>query len=86
MGQLIFALVLSLALVGGLIYFWNDIWPLMPPWLSMIVFILAAIAVIGYPIYSLARWSDRRFQRYAKTERGQAAMRRDNNAAYDEED
>ncbi len=86
MPQLLLVLVVSIALVGGAIYFWNEIWPLLPPWLSVILFILLAVAVIGFPIYSLARWSDRRFKNYAKTDAAQQALRRDNNASYDKED
>lgn len=86
MGQLLIVLVVTSAMVGGAIYFVREIWPLLPGWLSLILFILIAIAVIGYPIYSLARWSDRHFAQYAKTGRGKKAMRQDNNENYDKDD
>ncbi len=57
------AFLLALLITGGLtwvlIYFWNEPWPILPGWLSMIVFIFLASAIIGYPIYALAKWSDR---------------------------
>ena len=65
----IVALALTLALAVGLIYFATVLWPLLPPWLSLIIFILLAIAVIGYPIYSLARWSDRYLARQQNTKK-----------------
>ena len=86
MGQLIAAFIVTLGLVLGAIYFWNELWPLLPPWLSVILFILLAVVIIGYPIYSLARWSDRRLDKYMKTEKGKQAMQRDNNEAYDKDD
>ena len=63
----IVALALALVLAAGLIYFVRVIWPLLPSWLSLIIFILLAVAVIGYPIYSLARWSDRYLARQQNT-------------------
>ena len=86
MAQLLFALALSIALIAGVFYFWDTLWPLLPPWLSASVFIVVAVAAIGSPIYSLARWSDRKFQRYAKTDAGRDALRGDNNASYDDDD
>lgn len=58
-GALLLALGVTLALGWGLVYFVRELWPLLPPWLSLLVFILLAVIVIGYPIYTLARWSDR---------------------------
>jgi hypothetical protein len=58
-GTFLIALFVTVALAVGLIYFVREIWPALPPWLSMIVYILLAVIVIGYPIYTLARWSDR---------------------------
>jgi hypothetical protein len=52
------ALLLSIVLIAGLIYFVHALWPLLPSWLAMIVFIIIAAAFIGAPIYSLARWSN----------------------------
>ena len=53
------SLILTLSLAGGVIYFLRTIWPNLPAWLVMIFYVLLAVIVIGYPIYSLARWSDR---------------------------
>jgi len=60
---LVMALVIFAAPVGGLVYFVRELWPRLPPWLSLLVFIALAVMVIGYPIYSLARWSDRALAR-----------------------
>jgi membrane protein implicated in regulation of membrane protease activity len=59
----IFALVITLGLGWGTVYFVQAVWPLLPGWLALILFIILAAAVIGYPIYALARWSDRYLQR-----------------------
>jgi hypothetical protein len=61
------ALAITLALGWGLVYFVRELWPRLPPWLSMLVFIFLAAAVIGYPILALARWSDRYLERHQKT-------------------
>ena len=71
------ALVVTVALLAGVVYFVRHIWQDLPPWLSLIVYILVAVAVIGYPIYSLARWSDRAFSRLSQgeTKRGEGKRR-----------
>ncbi len=46
-------------LIWGLVYFINEWWGQLPKAVALIVFILLAVMVIGYPIYALARWSDR---------------------------
>lgn len=71
------ALVVTLALLAGVIYFVRYIWQDLPPWLSLIVYILVAVAVIGYPIYALGRWSDRAFARPSQDEakRGERKQR-----------
>ncbi len=58
-GAFIFALAVTVALGWGTVYFVQELWPVLPGWLAMIVFIFLAVAVIGYPIYALAKWSDR---------------------------
>ncbi len=72
------AFILALLITGGLtwilIYFWNELWPILPGWLAMIVFIFLASAVIGYPIYALAKWSDRYLAR-TKERQGKAPGR-----------
>ena len=56
---LVVALAVTVAMAAALVYFVRVLWPLLPAWLSMIVFIALAVIVIGYPIYVLAQWSDR---------------------------
>ena len=46
-------------LICGLMYFINHWWALLPTTVALIVCILLAVMAIGYPIYALARWSDR---------------------------
>ncbi|MBK8507461.1 MAG: hypothetical protein V9G63_12840 [Candidatus Competibacter sp.] len=46
-------------LIAGLVYFIDEWWGRLPTAVSLIVFILLSVMVIGYPIYALARWSDR---------------------------
>ena len=41
-------------------------WTRLPAWILLPLAILLAAAVIGMPIYGLARWSDRRFQQRRK--------------------
>ncbi|MGI0015044.1 MAG: hypothetical protein ACREBU_16620 [Nitrososphaera sp.] len=56
---LLAALGITAAMVLGMVYFVREMWPLLPPAMALIGFILLAVAVIGYPIYALARWSNR---------------------------
>ncbi len=74
------ALVVTLALLAGVIYFVRYVWQDLPLWFSLIVYILVAVAVIGYPIYSLGRWSDRAFSRLSQDQakRGERKQRHDN--------
>ncbi len=53
------ALGITALLVLGAIYFVREIWPRLPPALSVVIFILLAVIVIGYPIYVLGQWSNR---------------------------
>ncbi|MFO1371555.1 MAG: hypothetical protein U1F42_03885 [Candidatus Competibacteraceae bacterium] len=46
-------------LIWGLVYFVREWWGRLPTAVALILFILLAVMVIGYPIYALARWSDR---------------------------
>ena len=56
------------------VYFIGEWWGRLPKAVALIVFILLAVTVIGYPIYALARWSDRYLARAreakARGERG----------------
>ncbi len=63
MMAVITALAVTVALIAGSVYLINVLWPLLPGWMMLILFMLLAVIVIGYPIFSLARWSDRRLQR-----------------------
>ena len=60
---LILALGITGLLLGGLVYFVNTWWERLPTGVALILFILLAVMVIGYPIYALARWSDRSLAR-----------------------
>lgn len=59
----ILAFLVSLGITGlliwGLVYFINTWWARLPKAVALIVCILLAVLAIGYPIYALARWSDR---------------------------
>ncbi len=46
-------------LLWGLVYFVNEWWARLPKAVALTICILLAVMVIGYPIYALARWSDR---------------------------
>lgn len=63
---LLVALGVTGLLVWGLVYFVQELWPVLPPALALIIFILLAVIVIGYPIYALARLSDRYLARQKK--------------------
>ena len=66
---LLIALGVTAAMGWGMVYFVRHIWPYLPPWLSMLIFIFLAVMVIGYPILELARWSDRYLQRQKEQQR-----------------
>ncbi len=55
--------LLSLSITGlmawGLIWFTSELlWIRLPNVVTMMVYIIFSIIVIGYPIYALARWSN----------------------------
>ncbi|HRD65627.1 MAG TPA: hypothetical protein PKY50_05670 [Candidatus Competibacter sp.] len=59
-------------LIWGLVYFVNEWWGRLPKAVALTVCILLAVMVIGYPIYALARWSDRYLARMREAkERGE---------------
>ena len=72
----VIALGITAAMIWGLVYFIRELWPVLPPWLALIVFILLAVAMIGYPIYTLACWSNRYLERHNLTH-GQSAVKKD---------
>jgi hypothetical protein len=53
------SLSLTGSLIWGLVYFIDQWWERLPKAVALTVCILLAVMVIGYPIYALARWSDR---------------------------
>ena len=57
--SLLVSLGISGLLLWGLVYFVSTWWGRFPKVVSLLIFILLAVMVIGYPIYALARWSDR---------------------------
>ena len=61
-GGFLIALIITATMIWGLIYFIRKLWPLLPPWLALLIFILIAVMIIGYPIYTLAQWSNRYLQ------------------------
>ncbi|MDZ7621499.1 MAG: hypothetical protein U5O69_03435 [Candidatus Competibacteraceae bacterium] len=67
----ILAFLVALGITGlmiwGLVYFVNTWWARLPKVVALIVCILLAVMVIGYPIYALARWSDRHLARSRET-------------------
>ena len=67
---LLIALGVTAAMIWGMVYFVRHIWPYLPPWLSMLIFMFLAVMVIGYPIFELARWSDRYLKRQKELQRG----------------
>ena len=66
------ALLISLGitglLMGGMAYFISAWWGRLPVAVSLILFILLAVMVIGYPIYALAQWSDRALVSWRKAQ------------------
>lgn len=73
------ALAVTVAIAAALVYFVQVLWPLLPAWLSMIVFIVLAVIVIGYPIYALAQWSDR----YLARQQRKSKVNKDKNRSAD---
>lgn len=67
---LLIAVGVTAAMIWGMVYFVRHIWSHLPPWLSMLIFIFLAVMVIGYPIFELARWSDRYLKRQKELQRG----------------
>lgn len=63
---LLVALGVTGLLVWGLVYLVQELWPVLPPAVALIIFILLAVLIIGYPIYALARLSERYLARQKK--------------------
>ncbi len=56
-------------LIWGLAYFINTWWDRLPKVVALIICVVMAIMVIGYPIYALARWSDQYLARIKAAQR-----------------
>lgn len=69
----ILSFLASLGIMGlmiwGLVYFINHWWARLPTAVALIICILLAVMVIGYPIYALARWSERYLARVREAAR-----------------
>ncbi len=52
------SLTITGLLIWGLVYFISEWWDRLPKAVALVICILMAVMVIGYPIYALARWSD----------------------------
>ncbi|MDQ2696420.1 MAG: hypothetical protein M3Z21_13800 [Pseudomonadota bacterium] len=72
---LVAALLVTALLIWGLVYFVRELWPTLSPLPALLVFIFLAVAVIGYPIFVLARWSDRYLARIKAAKDKSAADR-----------
>ncbi|MCC9000539.1 MAG: phosphoethanolamine transferase CptA [Candidatus Contendobacter sp.] len=77
----ILAFLVSLSVIGlliwGLVYFVNHWWARLPTAVALIVCILLAVMVIGYPIYALARWSDRYLARVREAPKDSGSSKAD---------
>jgi membrane protein implicated in regulation of membrane protease activity len=62
MKALLGGLAIFLVLLAATVYFVRVLWPLLPPWLALIGFMVLAVLLIGAPIYSLWRWSEQRLE------------------------
>lgn len=62
------SLSITSLLIGGLAYFIYHEWARLPKAVALMICIVLAVMVIGYPIYALGRWSDRYLARM-RTER-----------------
>lgn len=82
MKALLGGLVSFLVLLAATIYFVRVLWPLLPPWLALIGFMVLAGLLIGAPIYSLWRWSEQRLEQ----QRASGHKPRYDPHAYDDKD
>ena len=68
MQALLVSLGITGLLMGGMAYFISAWWGRLPKVVALILFILLAVMVIGYPIYALAQWSDQYLARIKATQ------------------
>lgn len=69
---LLIASTITGLMIWGLVYFVNVWWVRLPKIVALIICIVLAVMVIGYPIYALAKWSDRYIERQGKNHDGAA--------------
>ncbi len=57
------SVTVTVALIWGLVHLVTVLWPVLPAGVALVLFIALAVAVIGYPIYTLERLSRRYLER-----------------------
>ena len=62
-------LLVTTGLVLAGVYFVEELWPVLPQGVALAISVLLAVAVIGYPIYALAQWSNRYLARLGEAGR-----------------
>lgn len=65
----LFSLGITALMIWGLVYFIQEWWTRLPKVVALIICILLAVMVIGYPIYAMARWSDRYLARLRESQK-----------------
>ncbi len=65
----LFSLGITALMIWGLVYFIQEWWGRLPKGVALIICILLAVMVIGYPIYAMARWSDRYLARLRESQK-----------------
>ena len=65
----LFSLGITALMIWGLVYFIQEWWARLPKGVALIICILLSVMVIGYPIYAMARWSDRYLARLRENQK-----------------
>lgn len=65
----LFSLGITALMIWGLVYFIQEWWMRLPKGVALIICILLSVMVIGYPIYAMARWSDRYLTRLRENQK-----------------
>lgn len=65
----LFSLGITALMIWGLVYFIQEWWTRLPKGVALIICILLSVMVIGYPIYAMARWSDRYLARLRENQK-----------------
>ena len=63
------SLGITALMIWGLVYFIQEWWTRLPKGVALIICILLSVMVIGYPIYAMARWSDRYLARLLENQK-----------------